>query len=470
MHTPPRETGLAPFSFRSTPHPFPPRSTTSRHHIGGGDEEEEAPCTLALGHALKNANFTLACTLAIVMAVGCLGAQPRARSEPHLLVVGAFAWMCALAGGIHGPGLAHASPAVKLYDGCDVPIMPASQPLAVTLEPPADDDTGGWRWEMPEQQDDLAVGGDGRRICMNCGGQLVVQGVSAAKLGGLWVAFFCKHCAPHLSVRNNAQVPVTWTGPTANITGDLTMLPLYKRCQRCRKWATFGPPGARGVKLHCRSHALESDVPVHRRKCEAPDCKKRPSFAPVGDSIPLRCASHKHSSDMDVSHSRCLHRESKGTTSIRCWRTPTYGYKEAHKGASAKRAGGAGGGVPQMCWEHKSADMVQVFVGTCRHKGCTAAPLYARPAERKLSFCGQHRREGDVCFAEGFCANGDRVEGTSASVAEPFPPYATVSPLPNITLTSPLRHRCASAHWLPVSRIASKRRLPDCLTRRVPVV
>jgi hypothetical protein len=82
---------------------------------------------------------------------------------------------------------------------------------------PLDDDAGGWQWEMPDQQE-LSVGGQVERRCMNCAGTQVVQGVSAAKLQGLWVAFFCKHCAPHLSVRNNAQVPVLWTGPTANVT------------------------------------------------------------------------------------------------------------------------------------------------------------------------------------------------------------------------------------------------------------
>ena len=82
---------------------------------------------------------------------------------------------------------------------------------------PLDDDAGGWQWEMPDQQE-LSVGGQVERRCMNCASTQVVQGVSAAKLQGRWVAFFCKHCAPHLSVRNNAQVPVMWTGPTANVT------------------------------------------------------------------------------------------------------------------------------------------------------------------------------------------------------------------------------------------------------------
>ena len=172
---------------------------------------------------------------------------PRARAG-CLLVYCALGWN---ASHTEGWGLPDSVGALHGHDRHD---RHASDAVSATLPPPVemptDDDAGGWRWEMPDRQEDLAVGGDGERVCMNCAGPLVVQGVSAAKLQGKWVAFFCKHCAPHLSVRNNAQVPVTWTGPTANITGDLTMLPLYKRCRRCRRWATFGPSGPVGVKRH----------------------------------------------------------------------------------------------------------------------------------------------------------------------------------------------------------------------------
>ena len=35
---------------------------------------------------------------------------------------------------------------------------------------------------------------------------MVVVQVSAENLDGEWIAFYCKHCAPHLSVRKGAQV------------------------------------------------------------------------------------------------------------------------------------------------------------------------------------------------------------------------------------------------------------------------
>jgi len=363
--------------------------------------------------------------------------------------------------------------------GHDGPEASASH-SAAPMDMPGDDNLGVWRWDMPDiRQDDLAVGGDAARVCMNCAAPHVVQGVSAAKLQGVWVAFFCTQCSPHLSVRNNAQVPVMWTGPTANITGDLTMLPLYKRCRLCRRWATFGPPGPLGSKRHCRSHAPPSEVPVHRRECEALNCKKRPSYAAVGKRLPLRCASHKVCSDMDVCHSRCISRLVKDGKSVRCWRMPTYGFARGKSGGQTKSGESLEGtGVPRMCWEHQSAGMVQVLFVECRHNGCTAQSTYTRPAERKLSYCTVHRREGDEC------QGGQEEMGDSTPVAEAFPTFSTSLLLPNITLSSSRRHRypspatpyfcchlsltrsticspCAPPLWLPSLKRSSSRRAMD---------
>lgn len=358
-------------------------------------------------------------------------------------------WLCVLV----GPGRqqrAGASSFLRSFgvlSGHGSPtVASASPPAAAPMEIPGDDDSGVWRWDMPERQQDLAVGGDGERVCMNCAGSQVVQGISAAKLKGVWVAFFCRQCSPHLSVRNNAQVPVMWTGPTANITGDLTMLPLYKRCRRCRRWAGFGPPGVRGVKRHCRSHAPPSEVPVHRRECGAPGCKKRPSFAAVGEGLPLRCAMHKTRSDMDVSHSRCIYRTVKDGASVRCWRVPTYGFKQGRSGGQTRSGKSLDGtGIPRMCWEHTSEGMVQVLFGKCRQKDCKSHPIYARPAERKLSYCKEHHRDGDVCTFEGQTEGGEGEMGERNPVSEAFPTFSSSSPLPNITLSSSRRHRSDSS-------------------------
>jgi len=241
------------------------------------------------------------------------------------------------------------------------------------------------------------------------------------------------------------------------------MLPLYKRCRRCRRWATFGVRGnglgfgSPSRKRHCKAHALASEVPVHRRACEAANCSKRPSFASVGEWLPVRCSQHKVSSDMDVCHARCLHRDVTDGVSVRCWRTPTYGLQH---GSSAREgsasAAAAGGAKPQMCWEHKAAAMVKVVFAKCRFKGCTAEPLYARPTERKLFYCPEHRRDGDVCLAQPAPPQPHQHEDISAAatavgagaVTSPSPAAATASSwsLSNVTLSSTRRHRWGEAH------------------------
>ena len=340
----------------------------------------------------------------------------------------------------HGPWGVNASSAAGVLSRDDR-LLPTPARRALPEMSAEHDDA--CEWQLPGQED-LAIGGDIERQCMNCGGPQVVQGVSAAKLQGRWVAFFCRHCSPHLSVRNNAQVPVTWTGPAANITGDLTMLPLYKRCRRCRRWATFGTATAGGPasKRHCKMHAPPGERPVHRRACEAQNCTKRPSYAAVGAQLPLRCAAHKLKSDMDICHSRCLHRDkSEGGTTRRCWRVPTYGYKEWREGLSkfgreSRFGGGAAApGVPQLCWQHKAQGMEKVVTIVCRQPGCSSIALYARPTERKLFYCEAHRRDGDEFQGEHEASRTDTL--TPDSCPNPlFNAFFT-----NISFSSPRTYR-----------------------------
>lgn len=43
---------------------------------------------------------------------------------------------------------------------------------------------------------------------------------------------------------------------------SLTMLPLYKRCLRCRRFATYGIPGPYRRARHCKAHQTPSDKDV----------------------------------------------------------------------------------------------------------------------------------------------------------------------------------------------------------------
>ena len=82
------------------------------------------------------------------------------------------------------------------------------------------------------------------RTCWVCKSHSVFQGVASDVQDGDWVAFFCKKCAPHLSVRRNAQVRRC----SASKSSDETLM---TRCHaatgaRCRS--------ARQVAHRCRRH------------------------------------------------------------------------------------------------------------------------------------------------------------------------------------------------------------------------
>ena len=98
--------------------------------------------------------------------------------------------------------------------------------------------------------------------------------------------------------------------------------------------------------------------------------------------------------------------------------------------------------VAEAC--RKATDMQQVFYGKCRHKGCSDVALYARPTERKLSYCATHCRDGDVNLAEAPppAAGG----GADMTLGRPQCSSGTSSPLPNITLTTSRRHRLLLVH------------------------
>jgi hypothetical protein len=169
------------------------------------------------------------------------------------------------------------------------------------------------------------------RTCMICTSSSVVQGVAADSMDGKWVAFFCKSCAPHLSVRKNAQVPVQWPDADGNTngTGLFSMLPLYKRCKKCRRFATFGPDTKPRKELHCKLHKEDGEVDVvHRKLCEHFEgCTLRPSFSLPGDRFARFCFLHKHADHIDVAHIlRCQWRGGEGNK-LRCPRVPLYGSK-----------------------------------------------------------------------------------------------------------------------------------------------
>lgn len=168
------------------------------------------------------------------------------------------------------------------------------------------------------------------RLCNTCSSPSVIQGVAADHIGGRWIAFFCKHCAPRLGVRQNAQVPVQWPTPN-NATGEknesakYTMLPLYKRCRKCRRYATYGPPLGVRKCMHCRLHMMPGEIDViHRKLCQHTEgCTLRPCFSLPGDTMARFCMAHRDKQHVDVVHEgRCRWR---GFLNERCRKRPIFG-------------------------------------------------------------------------------------------------------------------------------------------------
>eukprot|EP00288_Rhodomonas_lens_P008506 CAMPEP_0177721248 /NCGR_PEP_ID=MMETSP0484_2-20121128/17045_1 /TAXON_ID=354590 /ORGANISM="Rhodomonas lens, Strain RHODO" /LENGTH=359 /DNA_ID=CAMNT_0019233539 /DNA_START=82 /DNA_END=1161 /DNA_ORIENTATION=+ len=172
------------------------------------------------------------------------------------------------------------------------------------------------------------------RSCSACGDKKVKQGIASGSLNGTWVAFFCKKCAPHLSVRQQGQVPVSLESSLispalAEAIGanesSLTMLPLYKRCLRCRRFATYGIPGPYRRARHCKAHQTPSDKDVvHRRLCQHADgCTLRPSFGDPSDLLPRFCRKHtRGSAQVNIVHMRCRGPMPRGQ---RCLNPPKFG-------------------------------------------------------------------------------------------------------------------------------------------------
>mmetsp|Transcript_12992 Transcript_12992/g.25942 ORF Transcript_12992/g.25942 Transcript_12992/m.25942 type:complete len:421 (+) Transcript_12992:267-1529(+) len=189
------------------------------------------------------------------------------------------------------------------------------------------------------------------RACSSCGDSRVKQGISSAVMNGVWVAFFCKTCAPHLSVRHHGQVPVSLSqnrlspAPIHGGNESLTMLPLYKRCFRCRRWATFGIPGPVRRVRHCKEHASPSDKDVvHKRLCQHKEgCKLRPVFGRRADRLPSFCRKHRLNTHVDIVHLRC---RARLPNRQRCIQPPVFG----HPSDSS----------PTRCWLHKESHHVTV--------------------------------------------------------------------------------------------------------------
>jgi len=228
-----------------------------------------------------------------------------------------------------------------------------------------------------------------RRECLVCSSPKIAQGVAADREGS-WLAFFCKECAPHLTVRSNAQVPVRWpVALSGNHSTRLNMLPIYKRCHSCRRFATFGMPPEPGVckrrEIHCKIHKTEAEVDVvHRpRLCQHWEgCTRRPSFNVAGSLTPKFCKLHRLEEHVDVIHHRRCKWRGGGGNAERCHRSPLFGSK----------------GRTEASWCGLHRAKTNVFIGRCkcRHSGCAETACFGNITDGQVVHCTHHRSPGEV--------------------------------------------------------------------------
>ena len=199
-----------------------------------------------------------------------------------------------------------------------------------------------------------------RRVCHACvaSGRGEREGAAsygiASDCGDLrWRALLCKNC-----VGGSRPVPPH-------------LLPLARRCRRCRRFATFGPPdGNRSSASHCKEHKEPHEVVVAIPKCEHPDCARRALFGQATSLVARACAARQASvQPTPVSHSKCQ--------------------QPPHRHASVRR-------LALRCGFHRQPGDIEVYSRFCEVAGCrrhaTCGPTDPTP---RRSVCAMHKPAPD---------------------------------------------------------------------------
>ncbi|CAM9316725.1 unnamed protein product [Discosporangium mesarthrocarpum] len=113
-------------------------------------------------------------------------------------------------------------------------------------------------------------------------------------------------------------------------------------------------------------------INIKGRRCRQEGCKKRPGFAPQGETKGAFCAAHKLPGMVDVVSRRCQ--------SLNCTRQPVFGWR---------------GQRPTVCGTHKENGMFDVRGKRCTFNDCTRQPGFGDPKrDRGAVRCHEHKLEG----------------------------------------------------------------------------
>jgi len=194
----------------------------------------------------------------------------------------------------------------------------------------------------------LDVGLQQRKGCSSCradvrGGRLV-YGLCRDTYGAGWKALLCRRCgtdfkksrAGVLSETDGNQVEASATaerrappgcpragfapapggaaGVRAGVRGKKmqdvfgdTLLLLNRRCHKCTRFATYGPPGGkRHDAVHCAQHRDEEEADLVSNKCRHQGCSSHTMYGdPCEDQVPRYCAKHRATHHVDLKSRKC---------------------------------------------------------------------------------------------------------------------------------------------------------------------
>mmetsp|Transcript_52697 Transcript_52697/g.163521 ORF Transcript_52697/g.163521 Transcript_52697/m.163521 type:complete len:291 (-) Transcript_52697:1793-2665(-) len=222
------------------------------------------------------------------------------------------------------------------------------------------------------------------RECFMCGSEKLHAGM--AQQGGLWRAFLCADCYPHMVISS-------WQGVFRELGEDngLEVLLLRGRCQLCCTRGGFRAQGGQEAKrrIFCAVHKSRDAMDYRNPRCSSSGCQRVASWG-RWQGRRERCRLHKIDKDVYLrTYNKSDPRSYPRCNAVGgCNKTASWGDIDG---------GGLRTDKPKYCSLHKREGQIDIRHGLCQNpSGCTTQPVFGCPSERIRRFCKKHRRAGDV--------------------------------------------------------------------------
>jgi hypothetical protein len=144
------------------------------------------------------------------------------------------------------------------------------------------------------------------------------------------------------------------------------MVIVVRECHICGRKARFNYPGS--IAAYCRLHKSEGMVDVYIPTCR--ECNNKAYCGPRGTNEKLYCSKHKKEEMVNNAYKNLC---------LECNKRARYGFEEE---------------IPLYCLRHKKEGMTAKSL--CKFEGCERYATYAFKEDKKLTFCGKHKRKGMI--------------------------------------------------------------------------